>query len=122
MPVRMTGMISGMDTESLIKGMVDAQRLKNKRVEDKQTLLGWKQDRWKELNTKLYKLYTADLNKMRLKSSYMTKKVSSTNEDLVTVNSKVNAPVGSHELTIDALARSQYVTSGVIKVGTGDTA
>ncbi|MBE5967374.1 MAG: hypothetical protein E7255_10520 [Lachnospiraceae bacterium] len=116
MPVRMTGMISGMDTETLIKGIVDAQRLKNKRVEDKQTLLGWKQDKCKELNAKLYKLYTADLDKMRLKSSYMAKKVSSTNEDLVTVNSKVNAPVGSHELTIGALARSQYVTSGVIKI------
>jgi flagellar hook-associated protein 2 len=112
----MTGMISGMDTETLIKGIVDAQRLKNKRVEDKQTLLGWKQDKCKELNAKLYKLYTADLDKMRLKSSYMAKKVSSTNEDLVTVNSKVNAPVGSHELTIGALARSQYVTSGVIKI------
>lgn len=114
MPVRMTGMISGMDTESLIKGMVDAQKLKNKRVEDKSTLLTWKQDKWKELNTKLYKLYTDHVSKMRLQGNYLTKKVTSSNENLVTVTGLPTAPEGSHTLTVDKLASSQYVTGGKI--------
>ncbi len=122
MPVRMTGMISGMDTESLIKGMVDAQRMKNKRVEDKSTLLEWKQDKWKELNKKLYKLYTDDLSKMRLQGNYKAKKVSSSNENLVTVTGGVNAPEGSHKLEIKQLASSQYVTSGEIKTDKNDNA
>lgn len=111
MPVRMTGMISGMDTESLIKGMVDAQRLKNKRVEDKSTLLTWKQDKWKELNQKLYKLYTDDLSKMRLQGNYQTKKVTSANTK-VSVTAGTNAPTGSHLISVEQLASSQYVTSG----------
>lgn len=110
MPVRMTGMISGMDTESLIKGLVDAQRLKNKRVEDKSTLLTWKQDKWKELNKKLYKLYTEDLSKMRLKGNYQTKKVTSANENLVSVTAGQNAPEGSHIISDIKLASGQYVT------------
>lgn len=110
MPVRMTGMISGMDTESLIKGLVDAQRLKNKRVEDKSTLLTWKQDKWKELNKKLYKLYTEDLSKMRLKGNYQTKKVTSSNENLVSVTAGQNAPEGSHIISDIKLASGQYVT------------
>ena len=122
MPVRMTGMISGLDTDTLIQSMVDAQRLKNKRVEDKKTLLEWKQDRWKELNAKLYKLYTDDLNKMRLQSSYLTKAVTSSNDNLVSIDAMTNAPVGSHALIIESLASSQYVTGDVIKIDESDTA
>lgn len=110
MPVRMTGLISNMDTESLIKGMMDAQRLKNKRVTDKQTLLTWKQEKWKELNAKLYKLYTDDLSKMRLQGNYQTKAVTSSDENLATATGLPNSPEGSHKLTVDKLASSQYVT------------
>ena len=74
MAIRMTGMISGLDTESLIQSLVEAQKLKNKKTTDKKTKLEWTQDKWKELNTKLYSLYTTELNKLTLQSSYMTKK------------------------------------------------
>jgi flagellar hook-associated protein 2 len=107
-------MISGLDTESLIQGMVDAQRLKNKRVEDKQTLLTWKQDKWKELNAKLYKLYTEDLSKMRLQGSYLTKSVTSSNDSLVSVSAGTTAANGTHTLKVNNLASSQYVTGGKI--------
>ena len=63
MPIRLSGMMSGLDTDTLIKGIMDAERFKNKRVSDKQTLLTWKQDKWKELNTKLYKLYTDEIGR-----------------------------------------------------------
>lgn len=120
MAVRLTGMVSGLDTESLIKGMVDAQRLKNKRVTDKQTLLTWKQEKWKELNTKLYKLYTDDLSKMRLQSSFLTKKVTTSNDNLVEISGGTTAPTGAHSLVIDKLANSQYVTGA--QLGTNVTA
>jgi len=112
MPVRMTGMISGLDTDYLIQTMIEAQRMKNKRVEDKSTLLTWKQDRWKELNTKLYKLYTEDLNKMRLQGSYLTKLTTSSNESLVNANAKSNAATGTHTLQINSLASAQSLTGG----------
>ena len=35
MAIRMTGMISGLDTESLIQSLVEAQKLKNKKTTDK---------------------------------------------------------------------------------------
>lgn len=114
MAIRMTGLISGMDTESIVKQLMDAQRMKGKKTTDKQSLLTTKQEKWKELNAKLFKLYTEDISKMRLQASYMTKKVTSTNEDLATVTGDINAPEGSHNLTITQLASSQYVTSGVL--------
>lgn len=114
MPVRMTGMISGMDTESLIKSMVDAQKLKNKKTSDKSTLLEWKQDKLKDLNTKLFKLYQEDLSKLRLQGSFNTKKVTSTHDTLVSVTGTGSAPNGTHAIKIEALASSQYLTSDAL--------
>ncbi len=110
--IRMTGLISGLDTESIIKELMSAQRLKNKKTSDKLTLSEWKEDKWKELNAKLYKLYTEDLNKVRLQGSYQTKKASASNDALVEVTGSSSAPEGAHILTIDKLASSQYVTGG----------
>ncbi len=120
MPVRLSGLISGMDTETLVKELVDAQKLKNKRVEDKQTLLTWKQEKWKDLNTKLYKLYTDDLNKMKLQGSYNTKKITTSNDSLVSVVADNTAPEGAHSLVIKSLAKSQFLTGGSITVDEND--
>ena len=120
MPVRLSGLISGMDTDTLVKELVNAQKLKNKKVEDKKTLLTWKQDKWKELNTKLYKLYTDDLNKMQLQGSYNTKKLTTSNDSLVSATAENSAPEGAHSLVIKSLAKSQFLTGGSITLDKDD--
>ena len=109
MAIRLSGMASGLDTDTIVKGLVDAQKLKNKKVSDKSQILEWKQDKLKELNTKLYKLYSEDLTKLRLSSAYSTKKVTSSNENVVTVMGNSSAPAGTTEITITQLASSQNV-------------
>lgn len=122
MAIRMTGMISGLDTESLIQSLVDAQRLKNKRTTDKKTKLEWTQDKWKELNTKLYSLYTKELNSLTLQSSFMTKKTSVSDETKVKVKAGSSAPMGSQTLTIDRLATSGYLTGSELGKTTAGSA
>lgn len=109
MPVRMTGMASGLDTETLIKGMMDAHKLKNKKVSDKSQILEWKQERLKEVNAKLYKLYAEDLTKLKMQSAYNTKKVSSSNENVVSVTGNSSAPTGTAAITVDQLAKAQSI-------------
>ena len=43
MPIRITGMNSGLDTESIISELVKAQKTKVDAVKKKQTIAGWKQ-------------------------------------------------------------------------------
>lgn len=114
MAVRMTGMISGLDTESLIQSLVEAQQLKNKKTTDKKTKLEWTQDKWKELNTKLYSLYTTELNKLTLQSSYMTKKATISDDSYVQVKAGATAPLGSQTLEIKNLATSGYLTGSKV--------
>ena len=73
MAMRMTGMYSGMDTESIIQELVSAKRTKVDDVKKKQTKLEWKQDDWKDLNTKLKNLQSKYISNMRFASSYMKK-------------------------------------------------
>lgn len=44
MPIRMTGLSSGMDTESIIAALMSAQRTKQTKVENKRTKLEWKRN------------------------------------------------------------------------------
>lgn len=114
MAIRMTGMISGLDTESLIQSLVEAQQLKNKKTVDKKTKLEWTQEKWQDLNTKLYSLYTTELNKLTLQSSFLTKKASVSDETKVQVKAGSTAPLGSQSIEISDLAASGYLTGGKV--------
>ena len=119
MAVRMSGMISGLDTDSLVQSLIEAQKLKNKKTVDKKTKLEWTQEKWQDLNKKLYKLYTDQVGKLRLQSSYGTKKVTCTNEDKVKITGNNTAPLGSQSLKISELATAGYLTGSEISTTDG---
>lgn len=121
MAIRMTGMVSGLDTDAIIQSLVEAQQTKNKKTTDKKQKLEWKQEIWKELNTKLYNFTTNSISKMRLQSSYGTKKVSSSNDSKVKITANANAPLGTQTLKISQLAKSGYMTGAKITTKEGGT-
>lgn len=114
MPIRLSGLSSGLDTESIVAELMSAQRLKSTKVENKQTKLEWKQEKWEDLNKKLYSFRNGSLYKMTLEGSYMKKKVTSSNENAITATA-TSAANGSHRVKINQLASAQYVTSGKIE-------
>ena len=57
MPIRMTGMVSGLDTDSIVKELVSAYSTKKEKYEKEQTKLGWKQEIWKSLNKEVNSFY-----------------------------------------------------------------
>lgn len=117
MGIRTSGLVSGLDTESIIKELMDAQSQKKVKVENKITKLEWKQEKWKELNTKIYALYTGSLSKLKAQGSYLTKKASSSNESKVSIESAgTDASEGTNVVSVQKLASSQYVTGQ--KLGT----
>lgn len=118
MAVRLSGLVSNMDTDSIVKEMMAAQSLKKQAIVNKQTKLTWTQEKWKELNTKIYKLYTGDISKMRLKASYKTKAVTSTDESKVTATAGTSVALGSHKVEVSQLASSQYLTGGQLSSDT----
>lgn len=113
MAIRLSGMISGLDTDAIIKELMSAQSLKKTKIEQNKEKLEWKKEKWEEMNTKIYSLYTEKLSELKLQGTFLTKKVSSSDESKVksTATTAVN---GSYSLKIESLAAAQYVTGADI--------
>ncbi len=114
MAIRMSGLVSNMDTDSIIKELMSAQRLKATKIENKITTSEWKQDIWKSLNSKLYSFYTGSLSKIKLQANYNTRAGSSSDESNATVTASSSAPTGTHTLKISQLAMAQNVTGAAL--------
>lgn len=115
MAMRVTGMYSGLDTETIIQELVAARQTKVDDLKKEQTKLEWKQTAWKDLNSKIDKLFTGTLENLVYQSSYMKKKTTSSNDNLVSVITKDEAMDSVQELEIKKLAKAGYLTGGVIK-------
>ena len=112
MGIGLSGMVSGLDTDTLIKQLMSAERTRVTKVEGNITKNEWKTEKWKDLNTKIYSLYTGSLSKMRTQGNYLTKKTVSSNESVLKATASGSAPIGTHYVTVDAVASAQYVTGG----------
>lgn len=123
MPIRMTGLTSGLDTESIVNQLMSAQRTKQTKVENKKQKLEWKQEIWKGLNTKIYGFYKDSLSKMKYSSNYSTKKASVSDSTKLTATASTKAAAGSYKVAINKIASAQYVTSGKLsyKDSSGNT-
>lgn len=116
MAIRITGMYSGLDTESIINELASAQSAKKNKLVKAQTKLSWKQDAWKSLNTKIYSFYQK-LDDLRLQSSYLKKKTTVSNTNALTVSG--GTMDGTHKVSVEQLSRQASLTSGsLVKNGT----
>ena len=118
MPLRLSGLSSGMDTESIVQELMKAQRLKSTKLENKVTTLDWKQEKWKALNTKIYSFYTGPLAKLKMQGSFQTKKGTSSDESKLEVKANSNAAAGTHKIEVKAVASAQFITGSKLGVDT----
>lgn len=110
MPIRITGMYSGLDTESIIGELVSAQSVKANSLKKAQTKLSWKQDAWKALNSKIFNFYTNVLDNMRWQASYQKKTTKVSNSNAVSVVTGAKAINGVQDMQITRMAKQGYLT------------
>lgn len=115
MAMRVTGMMSGMDTESIIQQLVSARQVKVDNLKKKQTSMEWKQDAWKELNNKIYKLYNGVVSNMKYQSSFTKKTTAVSNSNLVSVVTDDSAMDSVQNLKINHLATAGYLTGAKLQ-------
>ena len=119
MSMRMTGLISGMDTESMVKELVQASSSKVDKVKQQKQLLEWKKEAWQGLNTKLYDFYKTEVSNLRLPSSFKAKSAKSSDDTKVSVKALSGSANGAHAVSVKQLASSAYLTGANIKARGG---
>lgn len=110
MAIRLSGMISGMDTDAMIEELVSAYSKKKDNIYREQKSLSYKQDAWKAMNTKIYSLFSGTLSNLRFSTNYNKKSTNVSNTSKATVTAANTAADGTQELRIDTLAKSGYLT------------
>ncbi|MCI6790077.1 MAG: hypothetical protein MR589_03235, partial [Lachnobacterium sp.] len=111
MAMRVSGINSGLDTDAIVQELVSAYSKKTEKYTKEQTKLGWKQEAWKELNTKVYSLYNS-VGKMRYSSAYSMKKTTVSDTTKATVTASGEAVNGTQKLHVLSTAQSGYLTGG----------
>lgn len=119
MPIRMSGLMSGMDTEAIVKELMSAQSIKKNKVVKAKTKLEWKQTKWADLNKKLTNLYNNFVSKMQLSTAYKTKKATVSDESKAKISANTNAVNGNYTMEVKNVATSQYLTGAVLNAKSG---
>lgn len=117
MPIRITGLTSGLDTEAIISALVSSYNYKTNKYKKAQTKLSWKQDAWKTLNTKIYSLYSS-VGSMKLSTAYNLKSTTVSDSTKATVKAGNNAPTGTQQLNIIKVAQAGYLTGAQLSSNT----
>lgn len=116
--VSISGLVSNLDTDSIVNALVSAYSTKKDKYVKAQTKLEWKQDAWKELNTKIYSFYSGTLSSLRFSNAF-SKKASSVDSTKATVKASSDVVSGTQKLKIKQLAKSGYLTGAVVKSSDG---
>ena len=119
--LRMTGMYSGMDTESIVSQLVKAKSTKVTNLKNEQKKLEWKQTAWQGLNSKIYNMYSKTVSNLRLTSAYSKKSTVSSDSTKATVVASEGAVNGTQTLKVNKLAKSGYLTGAKLAGKTSTT-
>lgn len=111
--IRFTGLSSGMDTEALVKAMLMTHQNKIDKQIRQQQRNNWKQEAWKEMNTKINSFNEKYIDKLKLQSTFIKNKITTSNDNAISVSENSNITSGIHKVEIKQLATSAYmVTKG----------
>jgi len=119
--IRLSGLASGIDTETMIKQLMQAERAPVDRLSQKKQTLTWQRDAYREMNRGLLDLRTA-ASDMLLSKNYTAKTASSSDASKVSVTANPSATAGSVTIDkIDQLASAAAVTMTTTAGNLSDT-
>ncbi|MBB6430899.1 flagellar filament capping protein FliD [Algisphaera agarilytica] len=105
-----TGLISGLDTESIINQLIAIESRPKTQIEQRNSVLTAQQTAYQTVNAQLLSLRNA-ASRIVSDDVYDATQSSSSNEAVATVSSSVGAAVGNYSLTVRQLVGSQQTIS-----------
>ena len=97
MAIRVSGLASGLDTDSIVQELVSAYSKKKDKHVKAQTKLEWKMDAWKALNKKVNSLFKR-LGNMKQSTYYNKKTTTISDSTKATISASNSAMNGTNTL------------------------
>ena len=117
--MRVGGLASGMDTDSIIKELMAAQRIPLDKLTQQKTFTEWQQEALRETNLAFSNLRNGASN-LQFQSSFNSYSATSTNSGSVTVGTTANAMSGAYSVKVTSVASSAKLNSAAPVVNTTD--
>ncbi|BAU26566.1 flagellar hook-associated protein [Aneurinibacillus soli] len=111
---RISGLNSGMDTESLVKKLMDAESIRYNKMKQDQQKLTWQSDAYRQWNTDLFS-FRSTVSDMKFSRNYNTFSTTSSNPDAVVATAGPDAIDGIHTIKVSQLAASATVKATGVK-------
>jgi flagellar hook-associated protein 2 len=110
--LRIGGLATGMDTDTIIKDLMKVQRMPMEKLKQKKQILEWQRDDYRAMNTLLLD-FRSKLTAMKYTSQYRARVTASTNDTLVTATATSAAGQSSHTISsVRQLASSERLLNG----------
>ncbi|AXH98476.1 flagellar hook-associated protein 2 [Sporosarcina sp. PTS2304] len=116
--MRIGGIVSGMDTESIIRDMMKAHRLPLDKITQKKQYTQWMLDDYRSTNRDLRKSGDKLFDTVMKQGTYLQKNVTVSDEKAASITSKTSASDFSGTLEIEQLASQATFQSGSLTTGT----
>ncbi|OUM88778.1 MAG: hypothetical protein BAA01_14190 [Bacillus thermozeamaize] len=119
-PIRFSGLASGLDTENIIKELMNAHRIPLNRLMQQRQLLEWQKEAYREVNRLMVNFRKA-VEPLRFQGTFLAKKANVSDTTLANVTASNNAVEGTYTLTVKQLAKGASMTSKQLSYDTLDT-
>ncbi|WP_240390639.1 flagellar filament capping protein FliD [Bacillus sp. Y1] len=98
MSMRIGGLASGMDIDTMVSDLMKAERIPLDKLKQKKQVLEWQRDDYRSMNTLLLN-FRSELTNMRLSSTYRSRGTTSTDETKVTATASSAASLASYSIS-----------------------
>lgn len=122
MTTRITGLVSGMDIDTMVSNLMKAEKVPLTKIQQQKTLTSWTTILYREVNTKISQL-KASVDDLRLSGDWQQAKAASS-DSAVTATAQGNAVTMNHSIDVLQLATGASLegTAGLSPALTADAA
>ncbi|MFC7372999.1 flagellar hook-associated protein 2 [Fictibacillus iocasae] len=113
MAIRIGGLASGMDIDTMVKDLMKAERMPLNKLSQKKQILEWQRDDFREMNKLMDKFDQFIFKETGMQSTFTKKKVTSTDETAVTATGSGAAANFTSTISVTTLAKpNQWISGG----------
>ena len=110
---RISGMVSGLDTDTLVKKMMAAESVGFNKMKQNQQKYTWQSDSYRQWNTDLFAFRSTTVFNMKLSSNYNTFATTSSSPDSMSGVATADAVAGTYSYEVSNLAQSATIKSNI---------
>jgi flagellar hook-associated protein 2 len=118
---RLTGFASGMDTDSIVKKLMNAESISLNKLKQNQQKQTWLSDTYRQWNADLLAFRSNTLLNMSLSKTYNTFDVTSSQENAVSATASGSSLAGTYSVEVKQLASSASFTGNKVSLDSTKT-